>query len=1479
MSRHAAFTPALLAVLGSCALAGDWPAGGHDAQRSSKTDEALSFPMRMEWRYVSPQPPRVAWPEPVKVLNRLDFDYAPQPVVARGIVCFGSSADDTIRALDVNTGAEKWHFTTGGPVRFAPHIADEKVYAAADDGYAYCLDAATGKSVWTFRAAPADERMLGNERMISRWPCRTGVLVADGVAYTTAGMWSSSGVYVYALDAATGRVLWCNDTSGIVDKVRTLHVESATDATSSDFGTYGVCPQGLLAASGDILLVPTGKGLPAAYDRKSGKLIYYALDPVNNTAGGSALTIDGNRVFFNSAQTGGLFALDVATGQHDPRQHRFYDREIAALFKPALGRAYTVHDQGKVSALVLDGKPWFRMAYALAAAADRIIAGEANAVVALKSDTKEEIWRADVGGEARGLAIADGRLIVSTHRGEISCFVPGQGSTPNTPRPPVMHGAASPTSPESAVSQSLIKTGVDRGYALLLGDADGRFSLALARETQLHIVNVLAHDKAPLLREKLLATTALYGSRIEVHEVEKFDRLPFAQYFANAIVVAETAPGLSGKELYRLLRPCGGVLTLPGLKRAAADALVQQTGAPAAERQAAGQQLGIVRGPLVGARDWNTGAMQDQRVKWPLELLWFGGPGPAMVLDRKAGNVIGPVANGRYFVFGDDLLTAVDAYNGCVLWSRPIPRVAALLPYADEHTFIAGAEQAWRSPLSRTLSVDADHAYLTLGGYFRGEPPAKTVIQLDARTGGQQKIYGPYVAPERVSLTTPQKWPLEIDAAHSGSVALRAAHDGLVLDLTTKDPNVTPLDGWDLFFDFRPFDQRYGLYEKGVLHEQIPLAQRAKTVAMRLTAPAPAHPALSISETHDAEGTTTTIRLSWAEIERLTGARPDSFGFAVTLSSFDGKPQEKVAQKYLFSDLLADGLNNGWANVEWGAAATARTPAIIVGALSDMPKPPPAKAPLAPSLSAKLTPRIHPLTGEREGKFYQTGSFGCGGIAQSDFCAIARSTALSIYDFADDSGTRHFDGTKPSCTGSMTAALGLILSSEGRGGCECTTNFQTSLALAPAEKRSNEDWALYYDRDVDSRVRQAAINFGAPGDRRAGDGTLWLGFPRVGGKMIGFPLRSDGKTLTGSGIFSERIPPLRVPLELEMFEGFGPYRVNADRVPIAGTETPWVYASGCAGIRKATMKLNFGQSLVSQPLTAPPALDGKLSGPAWAGEPDALLPGTKTKLFLRHDAEHLYLAATRAVVSRLGKVDQWPMTAAAETPAFFKSESYEFFLSDAAGARVVHLAVNPAGSRYDALSNATAEDAAWSLDWKSAAVADDSGFAVELAIPWKTLAAAGVVKESLAVNVQVNTNFPYGYGLRSEALRYLGPDGRDRCEYFIPLGLGAPPPPPGERQFKVRLHFAELEDTKPGTRVFDVRLQGQTVLKDFDIAKTVGVRTALMKEFRGVKAGDAVTLEFVPKSKVLTPATAPILSGLELMEEGFTPTVAVRKAE
>jgi hypothetical protein len=128
-----------------------------------------------------------AWPEPGKELHRLDFDYAFQPIAADGLVYFASSADDTVRALDAATGAREWRFTAGGPIRFAPTIARQKAYIASDDGWIYCLDARTGGLIWRFHAAPDDDQIIGNDRLISRWPCRSGPLVVGDIVCTAIG--------------------------------------------------------------------------------------------------------------------------------------------------------------------------------------------------------------------------------------------------------------------------------------------------------------------------------------------------------------------------------------------------------------------------------------------------------------------------------------------------------------------------------------------------------------------------------------------------------------------------------------------------------------------------------------------------------------------------------------------------------------------------------------------------------------------------------------------------------------------------------------------------------------------------------------------------------------------------------------------------------------------------------------------------------------------------------------------------------------------------------------------------------------------------------------------------------------------------------------------------------------------------------------------------------------------------------------------
>ena len=121
----------------------------------------------------------------------------------------------------------------------------------------YCLEINNGKVVWKYRPGPSDEKILGNGRMISLWPVRTSILVEDGIVYCGAGVFPYEGIYICALNAYDGSAIWKNDTMG--DRAHEL-------------AWGGISPQSYLTASKNTLYVPSGRAMPAAFDKQSLRL-------------------------------------------------------------------------------------------------------------------------------------------------------------------------------------------------------------------------------------------------------------------------------------------------------------------------------------------------------------------------------------------------------------------------------------------------------------------------------------------------------------------------------------------------------------------------------------------------------------------------------------------------------------------------------------------------------------------------------------------------------------------------------------------------------------------------------------------------------------------------------------------------------------------------------------------------------------------------------------------------------------------------------------------------------------------------------------------------------------------------------------------------------------------------------------------------------------------------------------------------------
>ena len=111
-----------------------------------------------------------------------------------------------------------------------------------------------------------------------------------------------------------------------------------------------------------------------------------------------------------------------------------------------------------------------------------------------------------------------------------------------------------------------------------------------------------------------------------------------------------------------------------------------------------------------------------------------------------------------------------------------------------------------------------------------------------------------------------------------------------------------------------------------------------------------------------------------------------------------------------------------------------------------------------------------------------------------------------------------------------------------------------------------EMWTFNSIASSGKRVRRLGINFGAPGDRRADDGTLWLEFPSVGGPSPDVPVLISGNpqhVFAGEDLATATSPQDEVPLDY--------FRQHASVV--ATGEPRWVFASGVRGARKLRIRL------------------------------------------------------------------------------------------------------------------------------------------------------------------------------------------------------------------------------------------------------------------------------------------------------------------
>ncbi|MCH2146038.1 MAG: PQQ-binding-like beta-propeller repeat protein [Phycisphaerales bacterium] len=670
-----------------------WPTYRHDPSRSAATRETLDPVLKEQWTHRTAARPRPSWPEPAKssfwqnideIVPRVVFDACFHPVSDGEVVLYGSSADDHVRCLDLQTGAIRWHHATNGPVRFAPVIDGDGVLIASDDGTLRRVNIEDGALVWKKQLAPEDRLVVGNGRLISAWPPRTGPVLDRGLVSITSGLFPKFGTWATTLDARTGEERWRSELPGI-------------------------SPQGYLLASPTRLFVPTGRTAPIMLGRGDGRMLGRFEGPGGTFAvlvEDDLLTGPGSRGELNVsnqrtretvagfdaehgiviedlivlARNGTVNAIDRRRLNGVLEERATLERRHAELLaRKEQGDAVDEELERASSRLrnlqeeMLDCRLWEEAldAESMALAGEELLVGSPNMVRCIDVRTGTTNWERPVEGHALGLAIAGGRLMVATSRGVLHCFGPDE-TVEVAPKDTLP--TATPAL-DDELADLIAAHGMDRGIGIVIEATDASLALALANELRLHVIVIEPDEQhATELRREVLATGA-YGDGVVVlhgdHEAIGIDSIGNVVLSHAGIESNESRSREDIEAMARLVRPNGGLLVSGG-----AFATPNGFAPVASERWSA-----FTRAPLEGAGDWthpyadaaNTTNSGDTRLSSEFALRWFGGPGAERMVDRHLRTTASLAGGGRLFIPGKDIVIGVDAYNGLELWSTPLP--------------------------------------------------------------------------------------------------------------------------------------------------------------------------------------------------------------------------------------------------------------------------------------------------------------------------------------------------------------------------------------------------------------------------------------------------------------------------------------------------------------------------------------------------------------------------------------------------------------------------------------------------------------------------------------------------------------------------------------------------------------------------------------------------------------------------------------
>ena len=1172
---------ALATLLTQRVVAEDWPMWRFDAQRSAASQNQLPDDFQLLWRNKF-SPREQAWDDPLNH-DLMTYDRLFEPIIVDGQMLLSFNDRDKVCSFDTATGKERWSVFADAPIRLPLVGWQDRIYFCSDDGFLYCVDAADGSLHWKFDAAPNRQQAIGNQRLSSAWPARGGPVVRDGTVYFAASIWPFMGTFIYALDAETGEVEWVNDSTGA------QYIKQPHSAPSF----AGVAPQGALVATKDLLLVPGGRSVPAAFDRSDGTLRYFEINAGGKGTGGSFVSAD-DQHFYVHTRRKGTRAFKLGNGvktAFTPTEPVLLDGFVYSadvVDQEARIRAYGKDQQQKWEVSADGTRDLIAVKGHLVAAGPeqisivRLPIGEEKATVIRTIATDQPVER---------LVVADLKLFAVTANGEVLAFGDPDQSidrksaslAANTTQLTASKSSR-PKSTESKVQSSdnrasrvlidrlLASEEIDReGYAFWFGGCETDAVSALIDQSTFRQLAVMDKDAdAVRRRRRELDSKGRYGA-VTLHVGEPGDAM-LPHYVSHLMVLDQDSLGPFAPEtiatLYKSVRPYGGVMHI--LCREDREKTARQIVAlqlEQAEVVTTEDGVTVTRvGALPGSADWthqygdvaNSIKSDDRRVQLPLGILWFGGSSNLDVLPRHGHGPPEQVIGGRLFIQGMNSLSARDVYTGRVLWKREFKDLGTFDVYYDntyEDTPLDPKYNQVHIPGANgrgtNYVVTEDRVYIVEGDTCHVLDPktGKTLTDVVLpKVDGQESNWG-YIGIYGDVLLGGMgfaKYRERFDLSFESDVGLKPTKAGFGSKSYDRAASVA-LVGFDRHTGEVLWKQEanHSFWHNGIVAggDQVYCLDKN---------PAPIEEAMRRRGRVDPD-TYRIVAFDYRTGEKQWEVSEGIFG---TWLGYSERHDVLLQAGAAASDRLKSEVGQGMSvhsaqdgSIVWKKESLKYTgPCILHNDLIITNTNSYAESAGAFFIEDGRQKMVaNPITGQLQ-PWKLTRAYGCNNIIASENLLTFRSGAAGYYDLRSNAGTGNLGGFKSGCTSNLVVANGVLNAPDYTRTCSCAYQNQTSLALV--HMPTVEMWSVNSAASVKAhgqQIEQVGINFGAAGDRRDPNGTLWLEYPIAAGPSP--------------------------PISIEMNDVVTPYRNHS--TTSQSSKLPWVTSSGVDGLTELTVAVRL----------------------------------------------------------------------------------------------------------------------------------------------------------------------------------------------------------------------------------------------------------------------------------------------------------------